>query len=657
VTKKAFPIEHTFFSLRLFVLYQPRQVLDYLRQITQPVSGSPPTVTVPPPAGSDAWTREITARTSFGLFVLHRSKLNVSDLVRKIAQEVDRDGLVRPTEDELRRDRGYLFPASIQVMIGLILESPQFRDRIEDDPWYMQQAINALYMISRAWESGKDRVTIDRKAIADTLLARLDHEPVEGQEAAEKALEQLGVGRRELDMFGDAVSQLAEALCYPDRRELFLGDRFKPEENYQHDIFPPEMLLAPGDSGPEYRFLFDIYGQEFATRRALAEARTVAAVGGLPEPVATEIRATVTFSHDFDLALGTAGIDIAELVALRILPPMADSVELTGARNRLEEALSSGNPYPELAKDLPTLASLRNWVQQNGRAIAILFRLAQQVAHDAGTSPPPSLATVLRAVERYFDIASMFSPTARATNDQIKAALSVVDVLPFEIEDVTVVPGGDAGNVRAWEEELKRRREPIATPLSALARSAWPRWLTSTHAYLIGGHPVAMRLAYADVVCAAADLHPGNLFRRDLSKMSITEWSELCLSAFPGAVSEQPEPVWPFAVGLRALGFGRAVVLEAWSILPGLRGDDPDTSLVDDLTKSTPDNPLPGFVLVMREGGMSIAATREYRPVRVGQRPGTPVLALPERSLQMYSRVLEWLSSQGAITSSSIPWN
>jgi hypothetical protein len=243
----------------------------------------------------------------------------------------------------------------------------------------------------------------------------------------------------------------------------------------------------------------------------------------------------------------------------------------------------------------------------------------------------------------------MFSPTARATNDQIKVALSVVDVLPFEIEDVTVVPGGDAGNVRTWEEELKRRREPISTPLSALARSAWPRWLTSTHAYLIGGHPVAMRLAYA-VVCAAADLQPGNLFRRDLSKMSITEWSELCLSAFPGAVSEQPGPVWPFAVGLRALGFGRAVVLEARSILPGLRGDDPDTSLVDDLTKSTPDNPLPGFVLVMREGGMSIAATREYRPVRVGHRPGTPVLALPESSLQMYSRVLEWLSSQGAIT-------
>jgi hypothetical protein len=60
----------------------------------------------------------------------------------------------------------------------------------------------------------------------------------------------------------------------------------------------------------------------------------------LPEPVATEIRATVKFSHDFDLALGTAGIDIAELVALRILPPMADLVELTGARNRLEEALS-----------------------------------------------------------------------------------------------------------------------------------------------------------------------------------------------------------------------------------------------------------------------------------------------------------------------------
>jgi hypothetical protein len=131
--------------------------------------------------------------------------------------------------------------------------------------------------------------------------------------------------------------------------------------------------------------------------------------------------------------------------------------------------------------------------------------------------------------------------------------------------------------------------------------------------------------------------------------MSIAEWSELCLSAFPG-VSSEVRPFWPFVAGLRALRFGRGFVLEAKSMVSSPRDDDPDARFVHDLIEFAPENPAPGLVLVMREDGTSIAATVDYQPERIGQQPGTPILALFERDLQMYTPALRWLASQKAIT-------
>jgi hypothetical protein len=586
-----------------------------------------------------------TARSSFGLFVLHRSKLNVSDLVRKIAQQCSREGLVKPTEDVLRRDRGYLFPASVQLLIGLILEGEKFRDRIEDDAWYMQLAINALYLISREWEAGRDRVRTDRKVIVDALLARWGRNAIEEPTAAEKALLELGVGSRDLDVLSEALDQLAGLLCDRDKRELFLVGKFAPEETHLSDIFPPDMLLE-NIAPKEHRFLFDIYGQDIATRTALAEAaQTEAAVVALPEQISAQIDSAVEFSVAFYGALAAAGIEIADLAALRILPPTIDFG--VSARGRLQAARATGTPYPDLAKDLPVLVSIRTWVEQHGRALAVLLYFAQQVAWDARKvpptprdgppSPPPPLVEVLRAVSRYVDITRMFT-----TTDPLGPL--AVDWLPFRLKDVTVVPSGDLAHVRAWEDELKRPRKSLLDRLPSLASVAWFRWLSATQAYLLGSDGTQVK--YEDIVFAAADMRPGNLFRGDLRQMSISEWSELCLSAFPGSEA----PFWPFIVGLRALGFGRSILFEAYKMVRDDTGIDVELELLNGLVRMAPENTSPGFVLVMRDDGMSIASTAPHRPEHSGQAQVTPVLALPEGNLQLYDLALGWLASQRAIT-------
>jgi len=67
---------------------------------------------------------EGAARSSFGLLVLHRSKLNLIEILRKIAEECDSSGRVLPDSAKLRFDRGYQFQASVQLAVGLLLRRP-----------------------------------------------------------------------------------------------------------------------------------------------------------------------------------------------------------------------------------------------------------------------------------------------------------------------------------------------------------------------------------------------------------------------------------------------------------------------------------------------------------------------------------------------------
>lgn len=170
--ERAFPIEHSFFSHRLFILPQPQDIQTYLGRITKSESSPAAEPAGAPAASADPYFLEEVARSTFGLVVLHRSKLNVIDVLRKIAEECDAQGRVRATPARLRADPGYRFEAGIQLIIGMMLQTEKLRGRVENEPRFMQRAIDALYMISRAWESEQDTVRLDRAAIVKCLLGR-----------------------------------------------------------------------------------------------------------------------------------------------------------------------------------------------------------------------------------------------------------------------------------------------------------------------------------------------------------------------------------------------------------------------------------------------------------------------------------------------------
>ena len=445
VTKEAYPVEHTFFSHRMFILHQPRQLLRYLTDITRPDAGTAAPAATPTPIGIE----DLTAQSSFGLLVLHRSKMNVVAMLRQIADQCDAEGRLRATTGRLRSDRGYLFAASIQLLIGLILRRSAIRDRVERESRFMQRAIDALYMLSREWEREQPSVRLDRPAIVKCLLDR-SRQPDEGEKertsdasnapaaakgartrgkkikpvpqppkqpemsatGAEQALLQTGMTPRDLDLVDEAVGLLAKLLS--DQAELvaFLDFELPAEEAHLRVICRPENLTTCIDlPAREYQFLFDVDGQHLATRARLEEAATAPAPA-LPAPVASQIETVLAFLDAFDSALSRAGIGIADLVTRQVLPPTIDPSELNGARARLSDARKQGKPYNMLTKDLPLAETVSAFVGQNGRALAVLFRLAILVRKDASFPDPPVFTAALAAIARYVDLRNAFPPNS-----------------------------------------------------------------------------------------------------------------------------------------------------------------------------------------------------------------------------------------------------
>jgi hypothetical protein len=155
---EAFPSEHTYFSHRLLILYRPDELAEFVHRLWS--------------SDTTAGTMDDVSAWVLTALVLHRARLNTVDVMRTIAQLSDDQGRFRPGADRIRSRAEYLVPMAIQLAIEHELRKPELRSRIEDDPAFAQLAIDALYMISRAWEDNKVEVQIDRENMKEYLIKR-----------------------------------------------------------------------------------------------------------------------------------------------------------------------------------------------------------------------------------------------------------------------------------------------------------------------------------------------------------------------------------------------------------------------------------------------------------------------------------------------------
>jgi hypothetical protein len=599
VRVEAFPQEHTFFSHLLFILPRPKEFLSYFNAITR---------LEPDPSGVSAAE---AARSIFGYFVLHRSKLNMADVMRDIAMRCHPDGKVRPSDVELQKPE-YLLAASIQIVIGVVLERDAMRQRAEAEPRFMQWSIDSLYLLSRAWERQDRTVKLNRKSIVQGLLLRGGRTGVPDDQA-EDALLNSGMGLIDLDIIDQHVDLFTSLLC--DRAALLAELSTARQADLAKLLLPFNLVRAVADADREFEFLFDVYGEELRDR--LEEA---------------EIREALDYLLEFEAMLGDLGLSIGDLVELQVLPSSIAVAELALARDRLASVIKQKAAYG-LFKDLTLVGLVRNFVAENGRLLSELLVASLQVGADARVpgQEPGSLRRAIEGVLRYTGGGDPFQDGKEGA----PLLTRIAERPPDDLE--AVVLSGDLQSVRAWRTAAARRRSRLMSDAprldEALVRATWVLWEDRIRRYVVDGTTLIDPPHYSDMLCFAANSGPGPFFRRDLGMMSLAEWSEFCLAGFPMVGRS---PAWTFVAGLCVLGFSYRVVLAAVSEF-GQSGP-----LIDACITQAPETEVPGYILLMLP-----AASMGSKPVSPSDEA---ILALPTAKADTYIAAIDWLESQGALS-------
>ena len=153
---------------------------------------------------------------------------------------------------------------------------------------------------------------------------------------------------------------------------------------------------------------------------------------------------------------------------------------------------------------------------------------------------------------------------------------------------------------------------------------------------------------YYEVVLAVSNTWPSTLFPRDLKRLTVADWSELCLLAFAKRRETvlEAQPGWLVVSAMRALGFGREA-LQAMtqtlneSPLPSVPDDPYSLQVMAQRAMAQAPSDRRGVLLIMR-AGKSLAETMDYHP-------RAPIVAMREAALPQCQEFLSWLDERDLI--------
>jgi len=688
VVAQPFPPEHTYFSHWLFVLHDTSEILAFLDTVivgdagkqaqaahTGTGAGAAPAAEAGAPADQPsvaASTLDDLPRTILALYLLHRSKLNTVDLFREIGRCCDDQGRVRAASGTMGSSFGFRIAATIQLGVHVVLQQAALRERSEADPRFAQAAVDALYILSRAWESGAADVLLTRDAIAEQVSARMRQRIVPMPGGSEDGRDTTGtggaasgreaLGERNLDFVEEHVLLLVGLLA--DLKEL----TGSPEAQLGPGLPAPPDQVVPleltsrlieevGAGSRRYRFLYDVQGREIRVRDALAaEARSDGRAGPSRESVAG-----IADAEQVRSLLDSLDVGLEDFIVAGILPPALDPIAFDAALVRLRAFRDGSKPYDELVGDLQLLDILRTFFRTHWAA----FRSAMHLAIEVAVVAACPLGTAVRAIGRSLDLPAIFvlrrGHDADVPDDAASPWLGVadrprVDWLSGADPEATAPPPAPSRDFEALQGELKQYRTLATTqigPKSEKAfldrhvRTCWTLWMDRLRVHAIENRPVVDVPHFSDIVCAAAGRAPGTLFEMDLRRMTVAAWSAICLQGFPER-SRDLAPGWSFVAGLWGLGFDKGLLEAAANIVK--LDDEGCAGFLEALVASAPSARVQGVILIMSEDRLSLGLTLERRPEDYGHPSNRKILALREHELALYSRALAWLEARGALS-------
>jgi hypothetical protein len=315
----AFPEEHTYFSDRLFVLYTPDQLDNFLRSV----------ITSNEQAASPDFITDETARGVLARVIVHNSRLNTIDVVRALAHGWTEAGIYNIRSGTLTLQPRYRLAVGVQLAIELILRGTKLEARTARDPRLRQMAVDSLYMISRAWERGETQIVISKGALAKHLLERRgnDRDGLNDEEAINE-LQQTVVAAN-LTELADALSRLASFLYdFQALHDAMVREGRGSDElslaALARGITPIALLHPPPAGSQTYHFRYDYDGNELPPP-------TVEAVATVPD-----VPSLIAFAREVVEVMNQLGLTFSDLSGVGLLPPGISQGEVTRIIARLD---------------------------------------------------------------------------------------------------------------------------------------------------------------------------------------------------------------------------------------------------------------------------------------------------------------------------------
>ncbi len=626
----AFPLEYTFFSRRVLITYRPAELARYVRQLW----------TIDETQPQDAQAAWIVT-----CVVLHGGRLNTIGIRREIARICNADGSLRPPVNDICTQAEYLLQMTVQLAIEHVLRSRDIHRRVHDDDSFAQLALDVLYMISRAWYDGRP-VKIDEDSVRDDLVARrcVPGTPEQAREtlrrtASDEDIRTLTEKAQRLARLLTSFKAIHAAIlaedsfkALPSPPPLLPAANLEESEKAKTATLVSLLLGIPGaspgllaeeeDQPSTFRFLFNRYGVENPDDSVEKRLRNV--------------EEAIAFFDEFVLAMGGSQLDIAALVSGGVLPTSVDVAVLSRTVELLrgDQSIDLLDSVPP--NDLAQLTGFPGTALALSRAVvgvAALVSLIIRLSLDDRLGDRPFVTGVeaLSGVERMLGVAPLVALMSQAQPGAASRASLRSPNSPL----VDVLLQGDPGSFKAgsdwWSKAIEAWRVRLDKeaghfePKDVGARGSTAAWRDRV-AHWLQGMAAEPPVELEDLVGAALGRLLPSLLRPDLDVMSVAEWSAFCMEMLP--LSNERGLTWAFSAGLRALGFGRSVLLAA--------GDSEDA--VRSVEK-------PPGVLYIDSGDGAFSGPPD--------RDSAPVFIVPEARRAEYFDVVNWLYEQKALSAKS----
>ena len=156
---RPYPVEYTYYTHRLFVVFSPEDFERYLRKRV-PAPAVEPTPEPAPNQSTPVQGLEVTASAMLRWALRHRAQLHAVDLQREIAAVRDDDGKVRTKPEVITSARRNRIDLTFQVGIELTLAQDEVEQVLQDRPEFRRLVHDAIYYLSRRWIEGAEEIDL-----------------------------------------------------------------------------------------------------------------------------------------------------------------------------------------------------------------------------------------------------------------------------------------------------------------------------------------------------------------------------------------------------------------------------------------------------------------------------------------------------------------